>query len=41
MKAWKKYVDICDDICKVDDYIRKSLKSSQKVLTDAVDDLQG
>jgi heptaprenyl diphosphate synthase len=39
MKAWKKYVDICDDICKVDDYIRKSLKSSQKVLTDAVDDL--
>ncbi|NLC42884.1 MAG: polyprenyl synthetase family protein, partial [Clostridiales bacterium] len=39
MRAWKNYVDVCDDIDKIDDYIRKSLRSNQRVLSDAVDDL--
>jgi heptaprenyl diphosphate synthase len=39
MRAWKKYVDVCEDIDKVDDYIRKSLRSNQQVLSDAVDEL--
>lgn len=37
--VWKKYVDVCEDIDKIDSYIRKSLKSNQQVLSNAVDDL--
>ncbi len=32
-------MDVSDNIDKIDDYIRKSLRSNQQVLTDAVDEL--
>jgi heptaprenyl diphosphate synthase len=39
MGIWKKNVDIYQDIDKIDEYIRQSLKANQKVLNDAVNDL--
>ncbi|HHY83339.1 MAG TPA: polyprenyl synthetase family protein [Clostridiales bacterium] len=39
MGIWKKHVDVYEDIKKIDDYIRKSLKANQRVLNDAVNEL--
>lgn len=39
MGIWKKQVDIYTDLTVVDEFITSSLKSSQRVLNDAVNDL--
>ena len=39
MGIWKKHVNVYEDIGKVDTRIRESLKSNQRVLNDAVNDL--
>lgn len=39
MRVWKKHVDIYEDIDKIDAFIRNSLKASQQVLNDAINDL--
>ena len=39
MGVWKKHVNVYEDIEKIDDFIRQSLKANQKVLNDAVNDL--
>jgi len=39
MGIWRKHVDIYDDIKKVDNFISESLRSNQRVLNDAVNDL--
>lgn len=39
MRVRKKHIDVYTEIDKIDNYIRKSLKANQQVLTDAVNDL--
>jgi len=39
MRIWKKHVDVYDEINKIDDFLRGSLKSNQRVLNEAIRDL--
>lgn len=39
MGVWKKHTDVNDDIAKIDDFIRQSLKANQQVLNEAINDL--